>query len=193
MKAKMVLVLILVVGTNAALANLANPGFETYPDGIDVGSGAYMPTGYPSWSWVQNGTGSYLNVYEAGGYQRTGNGAFRLFGDIAYSATLSQTATVANGTYDVEAWVNVWYLDATAYMEVDGQAGPVINMVSTEWVRVYVEDVVISDGTLDVSLTWNSGTGTNCNSWVDDFAVIPEPATITLLGVGASLFLCRRK
>jgi hypothetical protein len=58
-----------------------------------------------------------------------------------------------------------------------------------------VEDAVVSDGALDVSLTWNSGTGANCNSWVDDFAVVPvpEPATITLLGIGASLFLCRRK
>lgn len=108
------------------------------------------------------------------------HGAFKLsyWSDTAYEAsTYQQVPGIANGTYDLTAWVlsSGGQTTAELYAKGHGGADRTVGLPTspTSWTRISLEDVTVTSGWIEVGVYSDATAGSWIN--VDDVTLVPVP------------------
>ncbi|MCD4824819.1 MAG: PEP-CTERM sorting domain-containing protein [Phycisphaerae bacterium] len=193
---KRTIALTMLLAMVALLASSAQAAVITPEYLIDNGDAGYSTTG----TWTGYTSTNYFNTDNE---------------SAAYNDAPTATATwaftgVTNGTYDVYA---IWRAHTNrtpdaVYTITDGLGAVSVNQTLAPAQDVEITDnqpadlwfeklgtVTITDGTVDVVLSFGSGTQANDVLMSDAVALdlVPEPATMTLLLLGLPLALRRRR
>lgn len=191
---------VLLVCAGVASANLVtNGGFESYNTGLATSSGTYSGGNYYVFPGANLGINSWtisatsVDIVESGvGVDvNSGLAALDLVGTPGPGGVEQSLATMAGGTYSVSFWAkgtgglnNIVNLSLGADVRT-------VNITGT-WAQ-YTETftgVVGSDLLKFYSDPANNGNG---NTFIDDIEAVPEPATMTLLALGALAARRRKK
>jgi hypothetical protein len=141
-----------------------NPGFEE-------GTTNNAPTGWSIWAGAAGVDGNAVYVEPSGG--RTGS-KLTFWKSSAYEASLYQKVPVADGIYDVSAWVKSSGGQTVAHMYVKGYGGTEIDYtlpVTGTWTRITILNVHATSGLIEIGFYTKAGAGNWMN--VDDVSISP--------------------
>lgn len=195
----------LVVSQNVFAAAFSNGSFEepdvangTPGDSGDIG-------GIPSWTFNE-ASGDDIRVFD-GDFFGSGIVAqdadqylgFGSFGGSVGGVISQAFDTVVGKSYQISFWANNAAFDSSTHqliVAVDNTGGDGITAtptVSNEW-QQFGFNFTASSSTTTVSFesALTSGDGASSDILLDNVTVIPEPASIALLGVGGLVLLRRR-
>ena len=179
--------------TNPELPRPAGDAYDRVPRGYFENNGTYQPAlpvldssmSFTFWWWKGNADGPEhvreLQIYSPNGMARfaVANGGEAAVGDIHYTGmtvgwqyvVAPVSSFVTEGAFDwtavdtIDFWVSAWHQDWAEIPPGSGNWQP-------------IEEQLMPTGT---------------PVYIDDLRLIPEPATMSLLGLGALALLKRRK
>ena len=198
MKMKIVLLMLVAMFATAQANMLTNPGFEdgAYAlKGIPDGWTAYSPTYTSAWNWHSTagvGGGKCIElIYQSLTYAYY-TGFMGQYVDVApgdeVSFSVWAKSTTEGGTAMPYGYFTM-YTSGWGYISY-GWLYPVgASTVGDEWTEVSFGSLTAPEGTAFMGIfLWGNADGI----LYDDASLIPEPVTLSLLGLGA-LMLRRRK
>ncbi len=198
----LMLVALLALLSGIAQANmLANPGFE---EGTFTGALDNFP---PDWSLVSPGyTSAYTWLSDAGAH--SGDKYLRLqpwYVSPSYNPGVHQSVTgvIAGGDYEFSVWTKNGVEDDTNVQTYNIEwhdAGGVISshvvdidVISTEWTLLDFGTFTAPEGAIAASFSITLDGYNPSATYIDDASMVPEPVTLSLLGLGVLMLRRRRK